>query len=236
MLLLTTARSGQARSPSSLADARKIWDFGPEGVGTLGTNILADKSKGVQYLNEVNDSLKTAFQAATRDGPLCAEELRGVKYNIMDVKLHSDSAHRGARQIEPAARRAFFGSLLSAQPRLLEPIYLVEIQTDEATMGAVYGVLSARRGHVFSSERQEGTPLFNMRAFLPVKKSFGFSAALLEATRGSAFPQCVFDHWEVMPGDPMQADTLACKAMLAARKRKGMKAEIPIVADFIDKL
>ena len=43
-----------------------------------------------------------------------------------------------------------------------------------------------------------GTPIFNLKAYLPVIESFGFKSTLRAATSGQAFPQCVFDHWETM--------------------------------------
>ena len=42
--------------------------------------------------------------------------------------LHQDPPHRGGGQVIPAARRAMYASILSAKPRLVEPIYLVEMQ------------------------------------------------------------------------------------------------------------
>merc|ERR1712146_189794 len=48
-----------------------------------------------------------------------------------------------------------------------------------------------------------GTPLRQVKAYLPVAESFGFVAALRQQTSGQAFPQCVFDHWDNMPGDAM---------------------------------
>ena len=46
-------------------EARKIWCFGPEGTGP---NILIDAAKGVQYLNEIKDSVVAGFQWATKEG------------------------------------------------------------------------------------------------------------------------------------------------------------------------
>jgi hypothetical protein len=43
-----------------------------------------------------------------------------------------------------------------------------------------------------------------LQAYLPVIESFGFTSVLRAATSGQAFPQCVFDHWELMNSDPMQ--------------------------------
>lgn len=47
-----------------MSEARKIWCFGPDGTGP---NILADITKGVQYLNEIEDSVIAGFQWATKE-------------------------------------------------------------------------------------------------------------------------------------------------------------------------
>ena len=61
-------------------------------------------------------------------GPLCEERMRGVHFRLEDALIHSDPAQRKGGQLIPAARRAFYGAFLTAQPRLMEPVYLVEIQ------------------------------------------------------------------------------------------------------------
>ena len=72
-------------------------------------------------------------------------------------------------------------------------------------MGGIYGVLNRRRGHVFEESQVAGTPMFVVKAYLPVNESFGFTADLRSNTGGQAFPQCVFDHWQILPGDPCEA-------------------------------
>lgn len=76
----------------------------------------------------------------------------------------------------------------------------VEIQVPEVAIGGIYSTLNQRRGVVFHSEQRIGTPMFTMKAHLPVVESFGFNADLRQQTGGQAFPQLVFDHWEVMSG------------------------------------
>merc|ERR1719503_276600 len=61
--------------------ARKVWCWGPE---TEGANVVVDQTQAVQYMNEI------------KEGPLCEENMRGIRFNIMDVTLHADSIHRGA--------------------------------------------------------------------------------------------------------------------------------------------
>lgn len=60
-------------------------------------------------------------------GVLCEENVRGVRYDIHDVTLHADAIHRGGGQIIGTARRALYACSLTAKPRIMEPIYLVEI-------------------------------------------------------------------------------------------------------------
>jgi elongation factor 2 len=199
-------------------------------------------------------------------------------------------------------------SQLTAQPRLLEPVYLVEIQvriflgcvsclsaaltlsrlsllclpsfaflyerlslphsrlpqTSQSVTGGVYYVINRRRGQVIAEELRPGTNIVNMKAYLPVAESFRFAEELRGATSGKAFPQCVFDHWQVreallllllpttptpcsparnltptqlVPGDPLEAGSKANQIALATRKRKGLKQlEIPPLSSCLDKL
>jgi elongation factor 2 len=77
-------------------EAKKIWCFGPDNAGA---NLLVDQTKAVQYLGEIKDSFGAGFQWASKEGPLCEEPMRGVRYNIMDVTLHADAIHRGGGQV-----------------------------------------------------------------------------------------------------------------------------------------
>jgi len=218
-----------------ITEARKIWCFGPD---TNGPNLLMDVTKGVQYLNEIKDSVVAGFQWATKEGVMCDENLRGVRFNIHDVTLHTDAIHRGGGQIIPTARRCLYACALTAQPRIMEPVYLVEIQCPENAVGGIYGVLNRRRGHVFEEAQTPGTPMFVVKAYLPVNESFGFTADLRSNTGGQAFPQCVFDHWQIMPGDPMDAasNSKPYQIVMDTRKRKGLKETLPDLANYLDKM
>lgn len=217
-----------------VTDARKIWCFGPDATGP---NLLVDQTKAVQYLNEIKDSVVSGFQWASREGPVAEEPMRAIRFNIMDVTLHADAIHRGGGQVIPTARRVLYASALLAEPALMEPVFLVEIQVPESAMGGVYGVLTRRRGHVFGEEQRPGTPLFTIKAYLPVMESFGFNAALREGTGGQAFPQLVFDHWEKLPGgSPLDGTSKVGIIVQEMRKRKGLKVEVPGYENYYDKL
>jgi len=162
--------------------------------------------------------------------------MRGIRFNILDVTLHTDAIHRGGGQIIPVCRRVCYAACLLATPGIQEPIYLVEIQCPENSIGGIYSVLNRRRGQVFSEEQRIGTPMFTVKAYLPVSESFGFMGDLRGATQGQAFPQSVFDHWELMSGTPIEKGTKIEEMVVAIRKRKGLKPDIPTLDQYYDKL
>ncbi|KAJ7745496.1 P-loop containing nucleoside triphosphate hydrolase protein [Mycena olivaceomarginata] len=199
-------------------------------------NLLVDCTKGLQYLSEVKDSCVAGFQWATKEGVCTGEPMRGARFNIMDVMLHGDAIHRGGSQVIPTMRRVVYAASLLAQPVLQEPIFLVEIQCPDSAIGGVYGCISSRRGQVFSEEPRVGTPMYTIKAYLPVSESFGLNAALREATSGQAFPQSVFDHWAVVPGSPLDKGSKTEEIVMKIRTRKGLSPGIPALDNYLDKL
>jgi elongation factor 2 len=162
--------------------------------------------------------------------------MRGIKFNIMDVTMHADSIHRGAGQIMPPCRRVCFASMLTAKPTLQEPIFLVEITCPQDATSGIYSTLNIRRGIVFETIEREGTPLVQVKCHLPVAESFGFTAALRAATSGQAFPQMIFSHWENLQGGDAMQPGKTQDLILGVRKRKGLKHEMPLLEDYLDKL
>jgi elongation factor 2 len=213
-------------------DAKKLWVFGPD---QQGPNFLVDQTKAVQYLTEIRDSMESSFQEVTRSGVLAEENMRGVRFNIQDVELHTDSIHRGGGQIMPTARRVYYASEITASPRFQEPVYLCNISAPSDVMSGIYQCFSQRRGVVFSEENVQGTPLLEIKAYLPVSESFGFTAHLRSLTSGQAFPQSSFSHWEIINQDPFDVKSKAYEITMNIRKRKGLKQELPILNDYIDK-
>lgn len=215
------------------AEALKIWSFGPDGEGP---NMIVDSTSGCQFMNEIKDHMVSGFEQVVKAGVLCDEPLRGVRFNVNDTTLHNDSIHRGAGQISPATRRVLYATQLLAQPTLQEPIFLVEITCPSDVVSELYYCLSSRRGNVDEEVLVEGTPLMLVKAYLPVAESFGFTAFLRERTSGQAFPNCVFDHWETIDGEYTRAEGQLAKIVTGVRTRKGLKANVPDVNDFMDKL
>jgi U5 small nuclear ribonucleoprotein component len=129
---------------------------------------------------------------------------------------------------------------LQATPRLLEPVYYVEVQSPADCVAAVYTVLSRRRGHVTRDLPKPGSPLYTVKAFIPVLDANGFETDLRTATLGQAFCQMTFDHYSVVPGDPTDTSiqlrplepatgqALARDLVLKTRRRKGLSDSIAV--------
>lgn len=221
--------------------SRSIWAFGPTNQGP---NILVDDTLPSEVdkkmLYSVKDFMVTGFQWGTREGPLCDEPIRNVKFKVMGAEISSDAIHRTRIQILPTARRVAYSAFLLASPRLMEPIYHVEIQTPADCVSAVYAVLAKRRGHVTTSIPKPGTPLYTVNGFIPLIDSFGFETDLRTHTQGQAFCTTVFDHWEIVPGDPLDKsivlhplepsppEALAREFMVKTRRRKGFSEDVTI--------
>ena len=61
------------------------------------------------------------FQWGVREGPLCDEPIRNVKFKILDATIAPEPIHRGGGQVIPTARRVCYSAFLMATPRLMEP-------------------------------------------------------------------------------------------------------------------
>ncbi|KAJ7109811.1 Calreticulin family-domain-containing protein [Mycena epipterygia] len=226
-----------------LLASRSIWAFGPD---ENGPNILLDDTLPSQIdkklLGTVKDHIKQGFQWGAREGPLCDEPMRNVKFRLLDAGLAQEPIFRGGGQIVPTARRVCYSSFLMAAPRLMEPIYYVEVQAPADCISAVYTVLARRRGHVTQDIPKAGSPLYTVKALIPVIDANGFETDLRTATQGQAFCLQVFDHWSIVPGgsdptdtsiklrplEPASGQALARDLVLKTRRRKGLGEQIAV--------
>jgi len=230
-----------------LLAARSIWAFGPE---TNGPNVLVDDSLpgevDKKLLGSAKESLIQGFQWAAKEGPLADERIRSVKFKILNAQLAADPVMRGGGQIIPTARRVAYSAFLLATPRLMEPVQFSEIECPADCVAAIYNVLSRRRGHVVRDLPKPGSPMYVVHAYLPAMESFGFETDLRTHTSGQAMCQTMFDHWQLVPGDPLDrsillrplepapAPHLAREFMLKMRRRKGLSEDVSIHKFFDD--
>ncbi|KAJ3049957.1 U5 small nuclear ribonucleoprotein component [Rhizophlyctis rosea] len=230
-----------------LLASRNIWAFGPDDAGpNVLVNDTLPSETDKKLLGSMKESLRQGFQWATREGPLADEPIRNVKFKILDATIAQEPIYRGGGQIIPTARRVCYSAFLMATPRLMEPVYFVEVQAPADCVSAVYTVLARRRGHVVQDLPKAGSPLYTVKAYIPVIDSAGFETDLRTHTQGQAFCQQIFDHWQIVPGDPLDksivlrplepspAQHLARDFMIKTRRRKGLSEDVAVTKFFDD--
>ncbi len=200
-------------------EARRIWAI-DEGI-----NVFVDKTTGVQHLREVKDTILAAFRLATKEGPLAAEPVRGIKVVLHDAVIHEDPVHRGPGQIYPAVRNAIWAGILDGRPTLLEPLQKLDIRTPMEYISNIAAVISRKRGRileVLSSGMQA-----RVIAEVPVAESFDLAAELRSATAGRAFWGVEFSRWAPVP------DSMLPELIRKIRERKGLPPNPPRIEDLI---
>ncbi|MGA3058885.1 MAG: GTP-binding protein [Candidatus Bathyarchaeia archaeon] len=182
-------------------------------------NVLLDCTGKTQQISEkILEAIIAGFEFACKAGPLCGEPVRHLKVNLVDFQLSSNEEFSSA-EVMRGVGKAVFGSFLTADPVLLEPIYKIIIIVASELAGESSKMLSSRRGKVTSFE-QKGL-LTTINGYIPVAETLGFSKELRSTTSGRAFWQMFFDHWEKIP----QKTDLQVISHL--RQLKGLSREVP---------
>ncbi|MEM2908824.1 MAG: elongation factor EF-2 [Candidatus Bilamarchaeaceae archaeon] len=200
-------------------EARNVYDVHNK-------NIFINGTKGIQYLNEVEELLIQGFEEAMDQGPLAKEKVVGVKVTLVDATLHEDNVHRGPAQMLPATKRPIYAALIKAGITLLEPKQKVLIQTPQEYAGDVINLLNGKRGQLLSMEQEGETTTIN--DLMPVAEMFGFSNSLRGVTQGRAIWYQEYAGYFPMPRD------LVGKIVKQIRERKGEPPEPPTAEFFMD--
>jgi elongation factor 2 len=192
-----------------------------------GGDILIDETKGVQFIQESIDSIRSGFYDVVHSGPIAHESVRGVKFILHHFVPHEDPAHRGLAQLMPATRRSMLGSMLIANPVLLEPILGMEIKCPQEQIGTVAGILSGKRGKLINVE-QKGI-ISIIQGEVPASETFDLSEVMRGGTAGKAMWSTYFKAWQPVP------QSIFRNLVEEIRKRKGLNPEPPGPDEFIDK-
>jgi len=189
-------------------------------------NILVETTKGVQFLQESMDSIRSGFEDVMANGPLAYEFCRGMKIILSHYVPHEDPAHRTYAQLMPASRRAIIGSVLSARPTLLEPMLGIDIKAPSDQIGAIAGVISSKRGKMLKVDQKEVFTI--IEGEIPASETFDLSEAMRGATAGKAIWNTHFKSWTPLPS------SMVLPVVREIRKRKGLSEDPPKASEFID--
>ncbi len=191
-------------------EARRVWDI-------YNRSMFINMTRGIQYLDEVKELLLEGFESALNDGPLAVEEVVGLKFKLVDAKLHEDAVHRGPAQVLPAIKKAIYASIMSANPCLLEPIQKVFISAPLDYMGSCNKEIQNRRGKIIGQETKG--IVAEMDFEVPIAEMFGFAGDIRSATGGKGDFSTEMKGFEVLPVY-LQDDIVR-----EIRNRKGLSPE-----------
>jgi len=200
-------------------EAKKIYDI-------HNRNIFIDGTKGIQYLNEVEELMVEGFEEATDQGPLAKEKVVGSKVTLVDATLHEDNIHRGPAQMIPTTKRPIYAAMLMAGVSLLEPKQKVLIQCPQEYSGDVINMTNGRRGQLMGMEQEGETS--SITTLMPVSEMFGFSNELRGVTQGRAIWYQEYAGYYPVPRDVVP------KIVRQIRERKGEQPEPPTAQFFME--
>jgi elongation factor G len=131
------------------------------------------------------------------NGPLTGSYVRDVRVCVYDGKMHAVDSNDISFKI--AGLQAFRQAFSNADPRLLEPIYLLEVTCLDDQTGAVINDLQTRRG-IVEGIKTEGH-FQKVSAFVPLAEMYGYSSSLRSFTKGRAKFAMQFHEYAPVPAE-----------------------------------
>jgi elongation factor G len=134
-------------------------------------------------------------------GPLTGSYARDVRVIVYDGKMHPVDSNELSFML--AARNAFSAAFKEAGPKVLEPIYDLEVLVPGDYMGDVMSDLQGRRAIIMGMDSEGGYQ--KLSAKIPLKELSSYSIALSSLTGGRASFSTSFSSYELVPNDIQQA-------------------------------
>ena len=130
-------------------------------------------------------------------GPLTGSYARDVRVCIYDGKMHPVDSNEISFRL--AGRNAFSEAFRNAGPKILEPVYDVEVLTPSDVMGDVMSDLQGRRAIIMGMASEKGFE--KITAKVPLKEMSSYSTALSSITGGRSSFSMKFASYELVPSD-----------------------------------
>ena len=137
------------------------------------------------------------IMARMEQGPLTGSYARDVRVIVYDGKMHPVDSNEISFML--AGRNAFSEAFKNAGPKILEPIYEVEVFVPSDKMGDVMGDLQGRRAMIMGMSSEKGFE--KLVAKVPLKEMSSYSTALSSLTGGRASFIMKFSSYELVPTD-----------------------------------
>lgn len=162
--------------------------------------VFANRVAGGVIPKEFIPACERGFRDGMNSGRLIGYPVTGVKVILEGGSYHREDSSELA--FRSAAHFAFDEAFVKANPVILEPIMLIEVETPNEYVGRVQGDLSSRRGLLLGSETLGGYAV--IRAEVPLREMFGYSTDLRSLTAGQASFTMEFAEYQPVPPNLQQ--------------------------------
>ena len=135
-----------------------------------------------------------------QNGPMSQCRVRDIRVSVYDGSMHSVDSNDAA--FKTAALMAFRDGFMQAKPKLMEPIYEIEVTVPADYMGDVMSDISTRRGQIQGMDA-EGS-IQKIKAQVPLKELDHYATRLKSMTQGSASYTRKFSHYAAVPYEMQQ--------------------------------
>ena len=156
-------------------------------------NCVVGGSIDLGFMPAILKGIKSKME----EGPLTGSYARDIRVYVYDGKMHPVDSKEIAFII--AGRNAFREAFRNAGPKILEPIYNVEVMTPAEYQGAVMSDLQNRRGMLGEMGADKGFAI--LKARVPLAELYRYSTSLSSLTAGSATFTMEFADYQPVPGD-----------------------------------
>ncbi|MBC8213762.1 MAG: elongation factor G [Candidatus Marinimicrobia bacterium] len=140
-------------------------------------------------------SVEKGVTTACTDGIIAGCRVVDIKIDFYDGKMHPVDSKDIAFQM--AGKQAFMDAFKNARPKLLEPIYKIQVKVPDEIMGDVMGDISQRRGKVGGMDADGHFQIIN--AEVPLANLNDYSTAIRSMSQGRGMFTMEFSHYEDMP-------------------------------------
>jgi elongation factor G len=174
--------------------ARDVQEYPLEWGGKLVfVNSIVGGSIDARFL----PAILKGIMGRLEQGPLTGSYARDVRVIVYDGKMHPVDSNEISFML--AGRNAFSDAFRNAGPKILEPIYDVEVSLPSEYMGDVMGDLQGRRAMIMGMSSEKGYE--KLMAKVPLKEMSNYSTSLSSITGGRASFTMKFASYELVPAD-----------------------------------
>lgn len=162
-----------------------------------GKLVFINSIVGGSIDNRFMPAILKGIMEKMEEGPLTGSYARDVRVIVYDGKMHPVDSNEISFKL--AGRNAFSEAFKNAAPKILEPVYDLEVQVTSDCLGDTMSEIQNRRGLIMGMHSEKGNELITAK--VPLKELYNFATALSAITGGRSYFKMSFASYELVSAD-----------------------------------